>query len=312
MNPRFAILLSTYNGALFLKEQIESIQKQTLTDWVLFIRDDGSSDATLSIIHEYSQNDSRIVLLKDSVGNVKPCQSFAILLNHYVKHTTIPFVFFCDQDDVWLEDKLALQCKALQTTIPTLVFSDLMVVNKELNVIHPSFLQYQRFSPNTKNPLHTLLVHNYITGCTIGMNRALAILADPIRDAAIMHDWWCALIAASCGHIIFIQKITVLYRQHDKNSIGAIKPAQKIKYMITQGRHQLKERFLQRFLQASSVLDHTAEMREAKEKNLLQQFVLLPKKNRLQRVLMNLRLPLRPMGGWRKIFWVLLVVGRVD
>lgn len=304
ITPAIAILLSTYNGDAFLAEQLESIQKQTITDWVLYIRDDGSTDNTLAIIHDFMSNDSRIILLHDTLGNLKPCQSFAALLAHYLQETIIPYVFFCDQDDHWLEDKLACQYAMLKTHHqPTLIFSDLIVTDAQLKTIHPSFLHYEQYIGAPPKPLNTLLVHNYITGCTIGMNRALATIACPIPATALMHDWWCALVAAASGSIIFLDKATVLYRQHASNSIGASHVLAKIKRVLFRW-STLKTAFLNRFLQARTLADRFDNPQ------LIKQFAHLLQKKRMMRLMTSLQLKLRPMGWIRQLHYYILLITR--
>src|SRR5205814_823182 len=101
---------------------------------------------TLNIIHYYAMHDSRIQLIKDSHGNVKPLNSFSILMEHALKRTE-SFIFFADQDDVWSPNKLQLSINALaeeSAEMPALVFSDLRVVDENLKVIHPSYLHYEK------------------------------------------------------------------------------------------------------------------------------------------------------------------------
>lgn len=232
------ILMSTYNGERFLTEQIESIRQQTFSNWQLWIRDDGSTDHTIAIIKRFSELDSRILFLTDTLGNLKPSQSFSVLLNHFLQKDG-EFVFFADQDDVWLENKLEIQVEKLQEmteqfgkNTPALVFSDLKVVDATLEVLHPSFLQFEHLFPNSEQPLNKLLIHNYIPGCVSGINRSLARLAYPIPEAALMHDWWCALCAAATGNIAFIPQATLLYRQHSANDIGAQGYQNKLKKIL--------------------------------------------------------------------------------
>ena len=104
---------------------------------------------------------------------------------------------------------------------PILIHTDLKVVDNNLNLISPSFRNYQNIEPNPKNLLPRLLVQNFVTGCTMMINKPLRDLIIPIPTQAIMHDWWIALIAASFGKIAYISEPTVLYRQHQQNTVGA-------------------------------------------------------------------------------------------
>jgi len=103
---------------------------------------------------------------------------------------------------------------------PLLVHSDLQVVDAGLKPISSSFMQYQRIA-HEDDGLRTLLLSNFVTGCTCLLNRQLAELALPIPREAIVHDWWLALCAASAGHIGYIAEPLVKYRQHGANVIGA-------------------------------------------------------------------------------------------
>src|SRR5437016_2549915 len=98
------ILLSSYNGARYIGEQIESVRAQTTRDWRLLIRDDGSSDQTASIARSYVAQDNRIQILNDNFGNVGPSASFGLLLSAAAR-ADASYVFLSDQDDVWIPTK---------------------------------------------------------------------------------------------------------------------------------------------------------------------------------------------------------------
>jgi rhamnosyltransferase len=222
------ILLSSYNGARYIGEQIESIRTQTFTDWRLLIRDDGSSDQTASIVLSYVALDDRIELLSDNRGNVGPWASFGLLLSAAAR-TDARHVFLSDQDDVWIPTKMASQLDALRkaershgNSYPLLAHSDLEIVGERLEPIHDSYrqFQFQGLSHSLEDPLQTLLIHNGIVGCTIGMNRALLDIAVPLPPGS-PHDWWLALCAAATGTVLTLGERTVRYRQHSSNAIGA-------------------------------------------------------------------------------------------
>ena len=226
-SPRVAVVLSAYNGAPHIAEQIASIRGQSFMDWNLIVRDDGSSDDTVAIVKELVAKDSRITLLEDSHAHLGPSLSFGALLEH-VRAGGTQIVFLADQDDVWLSAKLEQQLALLDSAAPlrgagkpVLVHSDLEVVDGTLHVIHESFNEFQRVSYNTGDPLRTLLIHNAVVGCTIGVNRELLDFALPI-PAGSPHDWWLAVCAAATGDILRTAKPTVLYRQHATNVIGAV------------------------------------------------------------------------------------------
>ncbi|HEX2610575.1 MAG TPA: glycosyltransferase family 2 protein [Gemmatimonadales bacterium] len=224
--PALTIVLSTYNGARFLAEQIESIRQQTFTDWMLLLRDDGSVDETRVIVDSLEALDSRIVVVRDQLGNLGPVGSYGVLLQHAADRGA-RYVALADQDDVWQADKLAQELELIRDrervigeSVPLLVHTDLTVVREDLSVVHPSFLDFQRLSHVTQDQLSRLLMQNFVTGCTTVINRALLEAALPFPKVVFMHDWWLALCAATLGEVLYLPRATVLYRQHGGNALG--------------------------------------------------------------------------------------------
>jgi glycosyltransferase involved in cell wall biosynthesis len=215
------ILLATYQGADYIKEQIESLLSQTYTPIRILARDDGSTDRTLEILKTYSNH--LTIIPNGNNGGIR--NNFSELL----QHSTADYVFFSDQDDIWLPNKVADTIKELKwmerkfgRSTPLLVHTDLKVVKKDLSTISPSFWHYANLKPK-QTSLNRLLVQNNITGCTMGMNRALIKLTESIPSGAIMHDWWVGLVASCFGHIGHLKDPTMLYRQHTTNDTGAKK-----------------------------------------------------------------------------------------
>lgn len=153
------------------------------------------------------------------------CANFAALL----ESSSAPYVAFSDQDDVWNEDKLlrslalmrSLEAKYGERT-PLAVFTDATVVDSELKVLSPSLFKYTRIDPRRTEP-RQLAFQNVANGNTILINAALRNLARPIPPEAFMHDHWIMLVAASFGHIAFLNESTLKYRQHGANAIGGAK-----------------------------------------------------------------------------------------
>lgn len=218
------ILMSTYNGEKFVAEQIESIQKQTYTDWNLIIRDDGSKDGTCEIIENFINNDSRIKLIRaENVGVIK---SFHELV---INNNDADFYFFADQDDYWLPEKLTImleEAKKHDNTIPVMYYTDLKVTDKDLNVTSESMIRSQSDHANTS--LVQELTENTVTGGASMINHELAKLWQTTNDI-IMHDWYLAIVAAALGELVYIDQPTHLYRQHDSNVLGARTLAKRIR-----------------------------------------------------------------------------------
>jgi glycosyltransferase involved in cell wall biosynthesis len=224
--PNVFLVLAMYNGGRFLAEQLQSLQAQTWTQWRLLVRDDGSSDNTRQVAEQFAAIDPRIEILSDGLGRLGPTGNFGALLEQATARGA-DYVFFVDQDDVWKPGKIQrqLECMAcLQSQTPPgtplLVHSDLSVVDADLTLVHPSFMAYQGIRHEPAQPLPTLLVQNFVTGCAMLINRPLAELALPVPKVPV-HDWWIAACAAAAGRIGFLPEATVLYRQHGGNSVGA-------------------------------------------------------------------------------------------
>lgn len=225
MIPAATIVLSTFNGAHFLHAQLESIAKQSFADWRILARDDGSSDESVEILDAFARRfPGRVERLDDERGTLGAPASFGVLL----EAVRTPYALLCDQDDVWLPNKieveLAAMCEAearLGRSAPILVYGDLVVVDDALRTLAPSFWEFQKLDPKMSMYLNRLLVQNVVTGCAVMVNRALLERALPIPSGAVMHDWWLALVARLFGEVVTMRQPLLLYRQHGDNVVGA-------------------------------------------------------------------------------------------
>lgn len=228
------ILLATYNGEKYIEEQIESLLCQTYKSWHLIVGDDCSNDRTVDILRKYKN------LYPDKIEiHVNKVPSGGAKHNFYnlMTRARSNYIMFCDQDDVWVEDKIEVTLNKMMSAeekygndMPLLVHSDLCVVDKNLNVINPSMFEMQGMDYR-KDKLNHLLVSNIVTGCTMMINRSLLELAYVKPRFFVMHDMWLALLASAFGKIMFINKPLILYRQHGSNSIGA-KNIHSLNYII--------------------------------------------------------------------------------
>lgn len=222
------IVLATFNGAPFLSEQVESIRAQSHTDWQLLIRDDGSQDGTRKLLRRLAESDRRIQLVEDNAGPLGAVGNFGRLLETAQK-SGADWIALADQDDHWHKEKLATlitraagaEPAAHEPPRPLLLHSDLQVVDEHLEPVHPSLMAQMGLRHRDTAPLETLLVQNFVTGCSCLFNRALLDWALPIPPQVIMVDWWLALLAAATGRIEFEPRPLVRYRQHAGNLIGA-------------------------------------------------------------------------------------------
>lgn len=221
---KVAILMSTYNGEKYLRDQIESIQHQSYQDWHLYIRDDGSKDNTVKIINEYTDADQRITLISETrQQNLGVMRSFLKLL----EMTDADYYMFSDQDDYWKKDKVAITLEAMKNSeelnLPICVHTNLTIVDSKLK---GSTLM----KDNSWSGFRELLFANCVTGCTMMINQALKDRID-FKNKTLknlyMHDWWLALIAAAFGKVTYLDQSTILYRQHTGNLVGSNKKGTK-------------------------------------------------------------------------------------
>lgn len=218
-----SIVLATYNGASYIEEQLDSILKNTFTDWTVEICDDGSSDRTIKIAKEYVKKYPGKILLHQNTNNLGVTRNFL----EGAKRADGNYIMFCDQDDVWLPNKIEKTLQKIKdreshlgTNTPIAVFTDAKLVDGVLRTISDSFFGYNGL--NTKKiDLAHLLMENKVIGCTTMFNKAVADMIINFPSLARYHDWWIGLIAATFGEISFLDEPTMLYRQHGKNVVGS-------------------------------------------------------------------------------------------
>ena len=244
------ILLATYNGQEYLKEQIDSILAQSNQDWQLLIRDDASDDDTLNIIKDYvARYSDNIKLIEDSGCHLGASLNFQRLLENSIAE----YIMFSDQDDVWLPPKIEATLNLMKATEkaypnkPILVHTDLRVVDSQLKTIAKSTWRYQRSFPETGNDLSKVILQNVATGCTIMINRKAKTISLPIPKEAVMHDWWIAINVAKHGKIVYIPDQLVLYRQHHNNVVGAKKVPRVDTQVFLKNLFSLKKRILNHY-----------------------------------------------------------------
>jgi glycosyltransferase involved in cell wall biosynthesis len=222
---RIYVLLGTYNGARYIDAQIRSILAQTVTDWTLLARDDGSTDGTLESLTRFANADSRVQVIADDRENLGCVGNFSRLAEIACEQNA-RYVMFADQDDIWALDKVERTLNRMRAAeeqsgigVPILVHTDLELVDQNDRALHPSFMAFQKIHHEARNPLKTLLVQNFVTGCTVMVNRSLLVLGTPIPADALMHDWWLAACASACGSIEFVPHPTMAYRRHGGNAV---------------------------------------------------------------------------------------------
>lgn len=260
------ILLATYNGERFLRQQFDSLFGQSNQDFRLAVHDDGSTDGTVEIINEYRDKypDRIEIFYGNSCGG--PKENFLWMLGR----VEADYYLFCDQDDVWFPEKLQRSIEALAEAEglihhegdeiqPVCVFTDMKVVDEELNVLSDSFIRYIGRLPS--NTAYTqILIDNPAAGCTMCFNRQLRDLVVQLAPQLDMkkipmHDVLVLEIAAIMGQVVAIDEPMAYYRQTGFNTMGA----------TTESESQKASRNLEDLKQGSIFAKKKAFVNEARE-----------------------------------------------
>ena len=276
---RIEILMAAYNGAPYIREQIDSIVRQSDTNWLLTISDDGSTDGTDAIIDEYVRR------YPDRIRWVRSGRRFGGAKAHFFWMTArceAAYIAYCDDDDTWRPDKLERLRTAMAAAeaelgcdTPVLVFSDQTVTDDDLHVIAPSLMRYQKQRFDGFD-CRGILMQNVVTGGAMMVNRALARLALACTDVsqAVMHDWWLALVAARFGRIVYIDEPLGTYRQHGANSVGAkdVGSAAYVRRMLASPA-RLRRTLLAKKMQARAFAETYADRLSGEDEAFLRGFV---------------------------------------
>lgn len=290
MTEKVAILMATYNGSLYVAEQIDSLLSQSYKDWILFIHDDGSMDGTLDIIENYHAKypDKIQIIQGEKTGGAK--ENFLFLL----KNIKAPYIMLADQDDVWQPEKIETSLNRMKSQEsvfgqdkPHLVFTDLSVVDTDLHVIAETMSKYQGLNPR-KTKLNNIIIQNVIPGCTLMINNAMLDYVNKISetDSIIMHDWWLALIAAQYGTIDYIANPMMLYRQHSTNSVGTYRfwDLEYLKNKLIKSVEIKKE-----LLVIEKQAEYFVKIYGLQENKMLSSFAVLHKQSKISRIRFHMR-----------------------
>ncbi len=210
---KVAVLLSAYNGEKYIAEQIDSILAQTYENIDIYVRDDGSRDGTADVLKEYEAKGTIKAFIEPNVGFVK---SFETLMTYA---ENVDYYAFCDQDDVWLPEKIAMAVELLEKeeqNQPLLYFSNYDYYDGEMN-----FQEHHVYGePN-------ISFQNALVDCvSLGFN---SVFNKTARDMIVKdmprysqgHDWWMYMVCAAFGKVIYDERVTVKYRRHNVNVSNA-------------------------------------------------------------------------------------------
>ena len=207
------ILMSTYNGEEYVREQLDSILGQSHPDVDILIRDDGSSDDTFVILKEYEERHSNIKAYQGE--NLGVNKSFFELLRN--SDANAAYIGFCDQDDYWLPEKIEKAVGRLrQMEGPSLYCGAKTLVDENREILK------NQQNPHVRPGFGNAVIESICSGCTLLMNRELAdIIIGRLPEDVIHHDWWCYMAATYLGSMYYDENSYIYYRQHQGNEVGA-------------------------------------------------------------------------------------------
>lgn len=292
-----AVLLATHDGARWLGELLQSVVGQTLTSWRIDALDDASTDASVSLTTRLLEADR--MHLHENRKQMGVVATFENLL----EAVDTPMFSLCDQDDVWLPDKLEKSVSLLTSSGADLVYTDLRVSDEDLSELAPSMWRLGNIVPVAGRALIPLILKNSVTGCTVVGRTSMLKKALPFPDGIPMHDWWLALVAACGSGVQALHEQTVLYRQHGTNALGAAKFSSKGLSDLVERRHLTMGAYT-----LTRLSGRLALIRGLEERNLAH----LPFLRRFYRLPTGLRLVLSPIYlgyivtrahvlGWRNL-----------
>ena len=210
------ILLATYNGEKYVKAQILSILSQSFTNWHLYVHDDGRTDNTILIVKELAELDNRIFIIEDDIS----CGNAASNFMHLLKYSKSPYVMFCDQDDIWFDNKVEIMfnsIKSIDKSMPSVLYTNAYVWHPMIGILGKATLTF----PSDINSL--LFLNSGIQGCVSIFNAKMRELMLQWNGSLAMHDHLLHLLGCSLGTVIYNDIPLMLYRKHANNVTGSTK-----------------------------------------------------------------------------------------
>lgn len=287
---RVQVLLSTYNGEKYIDDQLKSLLSQKSVELHIIIRDDGSSDGTVGKIHKYiAQYPGQISMTENE--NLGVVGSFFDLIGRATDG--YDYYAFCDQDDVWNDNKLIKGIFLLTQKSqgqPLMYCAATQMVDQ-----HLAPLNIWPNSPPKKLSLYNALIENVCVGCTMIINKkALNIVrSNPPFNLknVIMHDWWIYLVVSTFGEVVFDSEPSILYRQHQSNALGGSTDGwmdkwkkRSRRFLNGQNHHILSN-------QAKEFKTVYTQLMDIKQRNEVNELIQIQQQNVVKRVIYILKTP---------------------
>ena len=300
------IILATYNGEKYLREQLDSVLANTFTDFEIHICADGSTDGTLEIAREYVEKYSQITLWENQEN-----QGYTKNFLQAVKRETASYFMFCDQDDIWMPDKIEQTYRAIKEAeeakeIPILVYTDAFNYDNDTKKDTGSFHKTSHLDTKKVDTAH-LFMENKCIGCTIMCNAKVRDYITELPEEIRVHDWWVALICSHFGKVVYLDKMTLHYRQHRDNMIGT---SSFFHYLTERLRHVKEQRqaLQATFAQGKAFYQLYGDwIEDPKKKKIACEFAILAEENWMMRRIKACRYGFLKSGMVRNIALFFLI-----
>lgn len=272
------ILMATYNGEAFVEEQVQSIIGQSFTDWRLLIHDDGSTDNTVNILRRLMQEDDRIQLLEDGICHFGVARNFI----HLVNSSSAQYCMFCDQDDIWLPNKIEEmlgEIKRYSQDIPQVVYSNAYLWTSQKGIISDkNTLTY----PTTLR--QTLFLNTGIQGAAAIFNRKMCDRIGEELCFYAMHDHVLLLAGICFGEVHYLHKSLMYYRQHENNLTGNAPGSKRKKLKLMWQNRNVPLVSREHYNGLKTFYEHFKESVLADDRQVIEIFLSLSDKNFLVRL----------------------------
>ena len=272
------ILMATYNGEAFLEEQVQSIINQTYREWRLLVHDDGSTDKTMEILHRLAEEDERVVVIEDGVQRLGVARNFI----HLVKQSAAAYCMFCDQDDIWLPNKveeMLSEIKQYSQDIPQVVYSNAYLWTSQKGIISDkNTLTY----PTTLR--QTLFLNTGIQGAAAIFNRKMCDRIGEELCFYAMHDHVLLLAGICFGEVHYLHKSLMYYRQHENNLTGNAPGSKRKKLKLMWQNRNVPLVSREHYNGLKSFYEYFREGVRVDDRQVIEMFLSLPDKNCLVRL----------------------------
>ncbi len=205
---KVSVAMATYNGKKYVADQLDSILKQLNPDDEIIISDDNSKDGTVELLKKYQQKDKKIkVYSNKGKGIISNFENAITNCNNDI-------IFLCDQDDIWLDNKVEVIKNCFLDEKVSLVLSDCYVADGKLNIINDSFFEMRK----TRKGIIRNVIKNSYLGCAMAFRKELKSVILPMPEELPMHDSWIGILAEMYGKVLIIPDKLFYYRRHDSNA----------------------------------------------------------------------------------------------